>query len=122
MIGVPRWNPVLAGFLFGFFLLVDLLLFSANLWKIEEGGWFPVVVAMAAFWVMSTWMRGRSLVQAERQRESMPLEAFLASIRPDRPGRVAGPAIFMTGNSDPGPAALLANPNANNGLHGAGGL
>ena len=117
MIGVLRWSPVLSVLLFGFFLVVDLSLFSANLLKIEEGGWFPVVVALAAFWVMSTWMRGRALVQAERQRESMPLDVFLASVRPDRPGRVAGTAIFMTGNVDQVPAALLHNLKHNKVLH-----
>src|SRR5579885_592663 len=117
MIGVLRWNPLLSILLFGFFLTVDLSLFSANLLKIEEGGWFPVVVALAAFWVMSTWMRGRALVQAERQRESMPLDVFLASLRPGHPGRVAGTAIFMTGNVDQVPAALLHNLKHNKVLH-----
>ena len=117
MIGVLRWNPVLSVLLFGFFLAVDLSLFGANLLKIEEGGWFPVVVAMGAFWVMSTWMRGRALVQAERQREALPLETFLAGLRPDRPGRVAGTAIFMTANVDQVPAALLHNLKHNKVLH-----
>ncbi|HKF72746.1 MAG TPA: potassium transporter Kup [Stellaceae bacterium] len=117
MIGVLRWSLLPSLLLFGFFLAVDLSLFSANLLKIEEGGWFPVVVAMAAFWVMSTWMRGRALVQSERQREAMPLDIFLASLRPDRPDRVAGTAIFMTGNVDQIPAALLHNLKHNKVLH-----
>jgi KUP system potassium uptake protein len=117
MMGVLRWSPLLCVPLFGFFLIVDLSLFGANLVKIEEGGWFPVVVAMAAFWVMSTWMRGRALVSAERQREAMPLDTFLATLRPDRPARVAGTAVFMTGNSDQIPAALLHNLKHNKVLH-----
>ena len=117
MIGVLRWSPLLGIPLFGFFLTVDLSLFGANLVKIEEGGWFPVVVALAAFWVMSTWMRGRALVSAERQREAMPLDAFLATLRPDRPARVAGTAVFMTGNADQIPAALLHNLKHNKVLH-----
>ena len=117
MLSVQRWNPLLCVLLFAFFLSVDIVLFGANLIKIEEGGWFSVVTACLAFWVMSTWMRGRSLVVAERQRDAMPLETFLASLRPDRPGRVPGTAVFMTGNAQQIPAALLHNLKHNKVLH-----
>jgi KUP system potassium uptake protein len=115
-IGVRRWSPLLALPLFGTFMIVDLSFFSANLLKIEEGGWFPLAVAAAVYLIMSTWMRGRLLVVAERQRNAMPLEMFLAGIKPDRP-RAPGTAIFMTGNVDLVPGALLHNLKHNKFLH-----
>jgi KUP system potassium uptake protein len=117
MAGVRHWNPILCTLLFGFFLTVDLSLFAANLVKIEEGGWFPLLVATMAFAVMSTWMRGRALVVAVRHRDAMPLDAFLATLRPDRPKRVPGTAVFMTANAEQIPAALLHNLKHNKVLH-----
>jgi len=116
MAGVRHWNLLLAIALFGMFLVVDLAFFSANLIKIEEGGWFPLLVATMVYLIMSTWMRGRSLVVAERQRNAMPLEMFLASIGPDKQ-RAPGTAIFMTGNVDLVPGALLHNLKHNKFLH-----
>jgi KUP system potassium uptake protein len=116
MAGVRHWSPWVAVPLFGLFLVVDLAFFSANLLKIEEGGWFPLAVATLIYLVMSTWMRGRSLVVAERHRNAMPLDMFLKSIRPDRP-RAPGTAIFMTGNVELVPGALLHNLKHNKFLH-----
>jgi KUP system potassium uptake protein len=116
MVGVKKWNPVLAALLFGFFLIVDLAFFGANLLKIEEGGWFPLLIASLVYAVMSTWMYGRSLVTSERQRNAMPLEIFLATLRADRI-RAPGTAVFMTGNSGQVPGALLHNLKHNKFLH-----
>jgi len=116
MSGVRHWNPVLSMALFAIFLVVDLAFFSANMLKIEEGGWFPLTVATVVYAVMWTWMRGRSLVVAEREAHAMPLELFLASIGPDRV-RAPGTAVFMTGNVTQVPAALLHNLKHNKFLH-----
>jgi KUP system potassium uptake protein len=116
MSAVRHWNPLLALGLFGVFMVVDVAFFSANVLKIEEGGWFPLLVATLVYMVMFTWMRGRSLVVAERQRNAMPLDMFLASVGPDRV-RAPGTAIFMTGNVDVVPGALLHNLKHNKFLH-----
>ncbi|HUN45322.1 MAG TPA: KUP/HAK/KT family potassium transporter, partial [Stellaceae bacterium] len=116
MVGVLRWNRWLSILLFGFFFVVDLAFFCANALKIEEGGWFPLAIATLVYAVMSTWMYGRSLVTAERQRNAMPLETFLATLRPDRT-RAPGTAVFMTGNSEVVPGALLHNLKHNKFLH-----
>src|SRR6202167_6303414 len=116
-VGVLKWNPVGAALLFGFFLFVDLLFFSANLLKFVEGGWFPLAVAAFIFIVMATWMKGRDLLAARRAEAAMPLDIFLKSIRPDHPQRVPGTAIFMTANTDLVPAALLHNLKHNKVLH-----
>ena len=116
MSAVRHWNPLLALGLFGVFLVVDVAFFSANVLKIEEGGWFPLLVAALVYMIMFTWMRGRSLVVAERQRNAMPLDMFLTSVGPDRV-RAPGTAIFMTGNVEVVPGALLHNLKHNKFLH-----
>jgi KUP system potassium uptake protein len=117
MYGVRHWNPALAAALFGFILSVDLAFFSANFLKLEQGGWFPVVVAAAVFLLMTTWRTGRQHLVHERERDALPLETFIASIRPDRPPRVPGTAVFMTGNINKIPNALLHNLKHNKVLH-----
>jgi KUP system potassium uptake protein len=117
MYGVRRWNPALAALLFGFFLTVDLAFFAANLLKIEEGGWFPLAVAAIVYTMMTTWRSGRQLLQSERERNALPLETFIATLRPGRPARVPGTAVFMTGNINAVPNALLHNLKHNKVLH-----
>jgi KUP system potassium uptake protein len=116
-VGVARWNPLGATLLFGGFLFVDLVFFAANLLKFVEGGWFPLAVAAAIFIMMATWMRGRDLLTARRAQDAMPLGVFIKSIRPDRPERVPGTAIFMTSHPELVPAALLHNLKHNKVLH-----
>ncbi len=117
MHGVLRWHPAVSALLFGFFLTVDLGFFSANLLKIWEGGWFPLAVAAVVYIIMSTWRRGRAALMQERERDALPLETFIATLRPDRPSRVPGTAVFMTGNVGVVPNALLHNLKHNKVLH-----
>lgn len=117
MTGVRHWHPAVAAALFGFFLTVDLAFFGANMLKIREGGWFPLVVAAVVYIFMSTWRRGRQVLVTERERDALPLETFIATLRPDRPSRVPGTAVFMTGNIGVVPNALLHNLKHNKVLH-----
>ena len=117
MYGVQRWHPGLAALLFGFFLSVDLAFFAANLLKIAEGGWFPLVVAALVYIVMTTWRSGRAGLHRERERDALPLEAFIGTLKPGRPARVPGTAVFMTANIAAVPNALLHNLKHNKVLH-----
>ena len=101
------WSLALAGGVFGFFLLVDAVFLSANLLKVVEGGWFPILVAGLVFAVMSTWRRGREILAERRARDTMPLEQFVAGIKPDQPPRVPGTAIIMARDIGQVPTALL---------------
>jgi KUP system potassium uptake protein len=101
------WSLAAAVPLFGVFALVDLTFLSANLLKIAEGGWFPIVVAALIFALMGTWWRGRRLLAAQRTRDAMPLELFVDSLNPQRPVRVPGTAIFMTRDLTQVPVVLL---------------
>jgi len=117
MSGVRRWNGLIAAMVFGFFLTVDLAFLAANMLKIAEGGWFPLAVAIIVYTVMATWRSGRQILVRERERDALPLETFIASLRPGRPARVAGTAVFMTGNISIVPNALLHNLKHNKVLH-----
>jgi KUP system potassium uptake protein len=102
-----RWPLWLLIPLFGLFAIVDLSFFGANLLKVTEGGWFPLIVATLVFTIMGTWWRGRRLLAEARARDSMPLSLFVETLRPDRPVRVPGTAIFMTRDLTQVPVALL---------------
>jgi KUP system potassium uptake protein len=103
--------------LFGIFLFVDLSFFSANLLKIVEGGWFPLVIAGTGYAVMMTWIWGRRRLAAQRASGAMPLATLIETLRPDHPLRVPGTAIYMTARVDNVPAALLHNMKHNKVLH-----
>jgi KUP system potassium uptake protein len=99
------------------FIIPDLAFFGANLVKIEQGGWFPLMVAAAMFVLMTTWKRGRELL-GQRIRDNMvPLRDFYELIRLERPARVPGTAVFMTGNAEGTPPALMHNFTHNRVLH-----
>jgi KUP system potassium uptake protein len=99
------------------FIGPDLAFFSANLAKIPEGGWFPLVIATLVFTLMTTWKRGRDVL-GKRVRENMvPLHDFFELLRVERPARVPGTAVFMTGNAEGTPPALVHNFTHNRVVH-----
>ncbi|MVW80082.1 potassium transporter Kup [Bordetella sp. 02P26C-1] len=101
----------------GVFLLVDLLLFSANAAKIHEGGWLPLMVGIVMFSLMMTWRRGRQLLALRHQRDQEALPAFLEQLQQHPPARVPGTAVFLTMTPGRVPAALLHNLKHNKVLH-----
>jgi KUP system potassium uptake protein len=103
--------------LFGLFLVVDLSFFSANLLKIREGGWYPLAIGTALYMVMTVWIWGRGKLGRQRASGGMPLDMLVSSLRPDRPTRVPGTAIYMTAGINNVPAALLHNMKHNKVLH-----
>ena len=108
------WPALLAT---GFFFLIDLTFFSANLLKIVDGGWFPLAIGAIAFVGMVTWARGRELLSESLRAEAIELKPFLKSVLTDPPMRVPGTAVFMNGEADLTPTALLHNLKHNNVLH-----
>jgi KUP system potassium uptake protein len=114
-----RWqiNLVLCWAATGFFLLIDVLFFSANALKLFHGGWFPLMLGAVLFTVMLTWRRGRELVFENLQKHAIPLEDFLSSLFVAPPSLVPGTAIFLRGESDGVPHAMLHNLSHNKVLH-----
>jgi KUP system potassium uptake protein len=112
--GYPLWACIAAT---GFFALVDAAFFSSSLLKIADGGWFPLALGAIVFIVMTTWRRGRVLATAAQQRSAIPLASFLDSLAANPPHRVHGTAIFMAGDPEAVPNALLHNLKHNKVLH-----
>jgi KUP system potassium uptake protein len=112
--GYPLW---LCLFATGFFFLIDVTFFSAALLKIFEGGWFPLVLGISMFTIMTTWRRGREVMFERLSEASVPLLPFLKSLFADPPLRVPGTAVFLTATPDATPHALLHNLNHNKVLH-----
>ena len=101
----------------GFFIIMDIMLFSASTLKLLHGGWFPLLLGAILFTVMMTWRRGRELVFENLEKHAIPLEDFLQSLFVAPPTRVYGTAIFLRGESDGVPHALLHNLSHNKVLH-----
>ncbi len=114
---VWRWRPWLVLLLALPFLIVDLAFWGANLFKVPQGGWFPLAVGVVGFTLMTTWKRGRTILAAHLKLGRLAPETFLASIAENPPNRVSGTAIFMTGYPDSTPQALLQNLKHNHVLH-----
>lgn len=112
-----NWNLAAIVALGAFFLAIDLAFFGANTLKIADGGWFPLVLGLAVFTVLTTWRRGRDLVLRELKQGGLALEPFIASLAEHPPLRVPGTAIFLTANIDAVPSALLHNLKHNKVLH-----
>ncbi|MEO6055698.1 MAG: potassium transporter Kup [Gemmatimonadales bacterium] len=111
------WRLPVAALVTGFFLTIDVAFWAANLLKIPHGGWFPLVVGAMLFGVMATWKRGRQIL-AERIAEGLlPAELFLRDVEKNPPARVPGTAVFMYGQSEATPPALLHNLKHNKVLH-----
>jgi KUP system potassium uptake protein len=89
------------------FLAIDLAFFGANLLKVEHGGWFPLVLGLVVFTIMTTWRRGRELVLRQLKHGGLALGPFITSIAEHSPSRVTGTAVFMTANLNSVPHALL---------------
>jgi KUP system potassium uptake protein len=101
------WSLAVAVPVFAAFGIIDLIFFSANLLKIAEGGWFPIVVAVVVFTLMASWWRGRRLLAELRARDALPLGQFVEGLTAEKPARVPGTAIFMTRDLGHVPVALL---------------
>ena len=101
----------------GFFFVIDVVFFSANLLKIVQGGWFPLVIGAMVFTGMVTWAKGRELLSASLRADAIELKPFLKSVLADPPMRAPGTAVFMNAVSDLTPTALLHNLKHNYVLH-----
>jgi KUP system potassium uptake protein len=111
------YNLVLCILATGAFVFVDLAFFSSSLLKVDDGGWFPLVLAAGMLLVMLTWRNGRAILISRLRESAVPLKAFLDSLFEYPPTRVPGTAVFLTATPDVVPHALLHNLNHNKVLH-----
>ena len=101
------WSRLVAGSITAGFLVADIAFLIANYAKIAAGGWFPLLVALIVFTIMTTWRRGREILSSKLQDGSLSPELFIQSLRARPPIRVPGTAVFMHRSPDVVPASLL---------------
>ena len=118
-----QWSPLRAGLTCLFFGSIEAVFFTANSLKIMHGGWFPLVSGALIFLVMMTWKDGRSLLRKSLP-PGMPLDDFIASIsiagtldEQNKLHRSQGTAVFLVGNPEGTPNALVKNIKHNQILH-----
>jgi len=100
-----KWRLPLVFGIAGPLFIVDLSFALANLTKVREGGWVPLVAASLIFSVMQAWRMGRRAMLAQLERETLPLAAFLGSM--DEITRVPGTAVYLARRLDIVPLAML---------------
>jgi KUP system potassium uptake protein len=110
-------NPILIVCLIIGFLALDLAFWTANLIKVKDGGWYPLMLGILIFVCLMTWYKGRKLLRERVVKESIPLEPFVKSLLAHPPHRVEGTAIFLTAHIDYVPVAMLHNLKHNRVLH-----
>jgi len=110
----PKWRAALVT---AIFLVVDGAFLAANTHKIMEGGWLPLVVGSAIFFLMLTWLWGRARLYARLSLEALPIAALLHDLQKGAIHRVSGTAVYMSGRGDTVPTALLHNLKHNQVLH-----
>ena len=111
------WSKWKVGLITALFLIVDLAFVGANMLKVPNGGWLPLVIAGGVYLLMSTWKKGRVRLSHIVRENTLPIELFLQDIRRRQPHRVPGTAVFMTSDSDGAPPVLLHHLKHNKVLH-----
>ena len=115
-----KWPAWLAAAVVGPLAALELVFLAANLLKIHDGGYVPIMIAGLAVLMMWTWRRGAAIVVAKAGRDYIPLQSFIQSISrksAHAAHRVAGTAVFLTSQPDATPAAMLHNLKHNHAIH-----
>jgi KUP system potassium uptake protein len=112
-----NWGVVVIASITAPLLVVDLAFFGANIIKVEQGGWFPLLVGIVAFTLMSTWRRGREILNERLAATQLAEGDLLRDLAGGRIHRVPGTAIFMSRRSDGIPTSLLHNLKHNKVVH-----
>ena len=119
VVAMERWHwskPVVFG-VGATFLIVDLTFFGANLVKVFQGGWLPLIIGTCTFTIMTTWKTGRRIVAERLTARAIPIEHFMSVIVAAPPVRVPGTAVFMTAQPRGTPPALAHNLRHNKVMH-----
>jgi KUP system potassium uptake protein len=98
-------------------IVIDVTFFSANLLKLFEGAWAPILFGTSMVLLILTWRRGTTLLAQKTRRTEVPLDTLVASLEKKPPHIVPGTAVFLTSTPDSAPTALLHNLKHNKVLH-----
>ena len=99
------------------FLVIDVAFFGANIVKVAQGGWFPLVIAAGVFVIFASWQRGRSALAARQAEVSLPPQLVIDDVARRGIPRTPGTAVFLTGQATGTPPALLHNLKHNRVVH-----
>jgi KUP system potassium uptake protein len=99
------------------FLSIDISFFIANLYKIFDGGWVPLLLGSATFVVMWTWSRGSAILTIKTHRDSIPMPDLIKMLEKSKPVRVPGTAVFLTSDPSVAPSSFMHNLKHNKVLH-----
>jgi KUP system potassium uptake protein len=112
-----KWNMTQTALLLVPLAFVDLIFIGSNMLKIPEGAWLPLVMGAVLVVIMWTWTRGAQILTEKTRRDSVPLADLVQILAARPPHRVSGTAIFLTGDPDMTPVALMHNLKHNKVLH-----
>ncbi len=114
---VWRWSLLITLVVISLFFVVDAAFFSANIAKILEGGYIPIIAGISVFVVMTTWHRGRTALLDHIAKSSPSLDTFWQEMHCEKMPRVPGVAIYLTSRGDRVPAAMKLNVKHNKCMH-----
>ena len=112
-----KWPVWRAFATMGTFFVIESVFFSANLLKLFEGGWVPVLVGSMVVLMMWTWLRGSGFLSSKTHRDSIPMRDLIRMLEKSKPTRVSGTAVFLTSDAEVAPSALMHNLKHNKVLH-----
>lgn len=111
------WNPLGSALLIAPFLALDLFFFGANILRVAEGGWVPLLVAGIIGLIIYTWLRGRNAALQRASEQGVALDELVKALAARSPMIVEGTAVFLTQDASVAPSALLHNLKHNKALH-----
>jgi len=114
---VWKWSPLRSFLIVTPFIIVDLIFFGANLLKLLDGAYMPLLFGMLLIVLMWTWVRGSRIVYNKERRDSLPAADLFRMLEKSQPARVKGTAVFLTSDPENAPGALLHNLKHNKVLH-----
>ena len=112
-----RWPLIGALAFVSFFLVIDLAFLFANMVKVLDGGWVPLLLAFCSMLLMWTWVRGTAFLSEKTHRDSISTRDLIRMLKKSKPTRVPGTAIFLTSDPDVAPSALMHNLKHNKVVH-----
>jgi KUP system potassium uptake protein len=111
------YNPLMVTAVNGFFLVIELIFVAANMTKLIDGGWFPLLMAGVIAFLMLTWRTGWQLLEHERSKLRQREDEFIAWVLASSPIRLPGAAAIFTASSTGIPLALTHHLRHNRVLH-----
>ena len=112
-----KWSIGATAMVVGTFFIIDIAFLITTLYKVKDGGWFPLAVGVIVFALLTTWKRGRVVLTRRMKDRTLPRDLFVQSLGTSPPTRVPGTAVFMFRSPEATPPALLHNLKHNKVLH-----